>query len=112
MLTIRFTTTVQFETQRNVGPVYQAGSVHTLENDHAERWLRRHVAVLVAPEASADLVTDTASPELAAIPVIAPPLPETADLGIDKADANLVLTVEETMPIEKSGFTRSTRGNR
>lgn len=48
MKRIRFTETVQFESEgRHKGPTYKEGSTHDFEDGFADRWLRREVAVEV-----------------------------------------------------------------
>lgn len=43
---IEFKSTVQFESLgRNKGPVFEAGSRHELDDDFADRWIRRGVAI-------------------------------------------------------------------
>ena len=43
---VEFKSTVQFESLgRNKGPVFEAGSRHQLEDDFADRWIRRGVAI-------------------------------------------------------------------
>lgn len=113
MLTIKFTQTVQFETQRNVGPVYEAGSVHTLDDDHAQRWLRRNVAVLVAPEAVAEPPVDAPAtePESPA-PVRTEPQIPSANADPKAEVVDQLLKVEEPKPEPKPTFTRPSRGNR
>jgi hypothetical protein len=48
---IRFTRREVYETEGpGKGPVYEAGEVHDLRPDLAERWLRRDAAVLAPDE--------------------------------------------------------------
>lgn len=48
MKRIRFTSTERYESEgRNQGPLYKEGSTHDFEDDFADRWLRRGVAVEV-----------------------------------------------------------------
>lgn len=48
---VRFTRTVRYETGGvGVGPVFEAGTVHELRPDIAQRWTRRNAAVPVEDE--------------------------------------------------------------
>jgi hypothetical protein len=48
MKRIKFTQTVQYESEgRGKGPIFEEGSIHDLEDNFADRWLRRGVAELV-----------------------------------------------------------------
>ena len=58
---VRFTRDVVFETEGRLrGPRFDAGSVHELREDLAQRWIRREVAV--AEEAAGDPSHDPSPP--------------------------------------------------
>jgi hypothetical protein len=64
---IRFTQDVIFETQgRKLGPRFEAGSVHDLRGDLAQRWIRREVAI-PADDPAAAPVSVAATSDTAAV---------------------------------------------
>ena len=50
---VKFSETVCYETEgRNQGPTFHKGRTYTMADDHAQRWVRRNVAVVVDEEES------------------------------------------------------------
>lgn len=62
---VEFKTTAQFESLgRRNGPTFEAGSRHHLEDDFADRWIRRGVAIVVeGPAAEPAQPEETTSKE-------------------------------------------------
>ena len=71
---IQFTQDAIFETEgRKLGPRFEAGSVHDLRDDLAQRWIRREVAVPADYAAAAPVAPDPTA--TAPSPVAAEPTP-------------------------------------